>query len=62
MSLALEYEKQDKEYYCVLDDKDARKIAKRLGLNLTGSIGLLIKLKEKGLIENPNEVVDKIRE
>ena len=62
MSLALEYKKQNKEYYCVLDDNDARKIAKRLGLNLIGSIGLLIKLKEKGLIENPNELVNKIRE
>ena len=62
MSLALEYKKQDKECYCVLDDNDARKIAKRLGLNLIGSIGLLIKLKEKGLIENPNELVNKIRE
>lgn len=61
MSLALEYKKQKKEYYCVLDDNEARTIAKKLELNLTGSIGLLLKLKEKGLIENPNEVVNKIR-
>ena len=62
MSLALEYKEQNKEYYCVLDDSDARSIAEKLGLNLTGSIGLLLKLKEKGLIEDPNEVVNKIRE
>lgn len=61
MSLALEYKKQNKEYYCVLDDKDARKIAKRLKLNLTGSIGLLLQLKEKGLIENPSELITKIK-
>lgn len=37
-------------YICVLDDKKARKAAKELGLNITGSIGLLIKLKEMGIL------------
>ena len=62
MSLALEYKEQSKEYYCVLDDKDARRIAFKLGLNVKGSIGLLLLLKEKGLLQNHNEVVEKIRE
>lgn len=62
MSLALKYHEQNKKYFCVLDDKDARKIAQKLCLNVTGSIGLLLILKEKGLLENPMEVADKIRQ
>lgn len=61
MSLALKYEEQGSKYYCVIDDKQARNIAKNLGLNVTGSIGLLLILKEKGLLENPNDVVNKIK-
>lgn len=61
MSLALKYKEQSVDYYCVLDDKDARKIAFKLGLNVKGSIGLLLLLKEKGLLQNPNEVVEKIK-
>lgn len=60
MSLALKYKEKDEECYCVLDDKDARKIAQKLGLNVKGSIGLLLILKEKGLLENPKEVSEKI--
>lgn len=62
MSLGLKYKEQSEDYFCVIDDKDARNVAKKLNLNLKGSIGLLLLLKEKGLLENPNEVVDKIRE
>ena len=62
MSLALEYQEQGHECYCVLDDKYARDVAQKLELNVKGSIGLLVLLKEKGLLKNPNEVADKIRE
>ncbi|WP_295723224.1 DUF3368 domain-containing protein [uncultured Methanobrevibacter sp.] len=62
MSLALKYKEQSLDYYCVLDDKDARKIAFKLGLNVKGSIGLLLILKEKGLIEKPKELIEKIRQ
>lgn len=62
MSLALEYKEQSTDYYCVLDDKYARKIAFKLGLNVKGSIGLLLLLKEKGLLKDPNELIEKIRQ
>lgn len=62
MSLALEYQEQGYECYCVLDDKYARDVAQKLELNVKGSIGLLLLLKEKGVLENPNEVANKIRE
>lgn len=62
MSLGLKYKEQSIGYYCVLDDGDARRIAFKLGLNVKGSIGLLLLLKEKGLIENTDELVEKIRD
>lgn len=62
LSLGLKYKEQCVDYYCVIDDKDARKVAEKLGLNVKGSIGLLLLIKEKGLLQNPNEVANKIRE
>ena len=38
MSLALEYQKQGRECYCVLDDRYARDVAQKLELNVKGSI------------------------
>ena len=36
----------------ILDDKSARKIARNLGLDIIGTIGILIKLKELNYIDN----------
>ncbi|HOW29598.1 MAG TPA: hypothetical protein PK685_02905 [archaeon] len=47
---ALKYNQKKEKYYAILDDKDARKIAKEMGVNLTGTVGLLLKLKEKNCI------------
>jgi len=47
---ALKLQKESKRYYAILDDKNARKVASQLGLNLTGTYGLLKTLKEKGHI------------
>jgi len=47
---ALSLNRQDKRYYAVLDDGRARKVALKLGVNLTGTYGLLKTLKEKGYI------------
>ncbi len=62
MSLALKYKEQSIDCYCVLDDKNARNVAFELNLNVKGSLGLLLLLKEKGLLKNTNELVEKIRE
>ena len=61
LSLGLKYKAQNKKYFCVLDDKKARKVASEMGLHIKGSIGLLHILKRKGLIEKPKEVIEKIR-
>lgn len=49
--------KESGSYYCVIDDLPARKVAKQLNLSLSGSIGLIILLKNKN-----NYSSDKIEE
>lgn len=48
---ALKLKKEKKRYYAILDDKNARKVAVKLGVTLTGTYGLLKTLKEKGHID-----------
>jgi predicted nucleic acid-binding protein len=48
---ALKLNDQKRRYYAVLDDDKARKVAAKLGVNLTGTYGLLKKLKEKGYLD-----------
>ena len=45
----------------ILDDYKARKIAERLGLNLTGTIGVIIKAKLRGVIPSVKPLLDKIK-
>ena len=40
--------KNEEGYCCILDDKQARKSAERIGLKFTGTIGMLQKLVKKG--------------
>ena len=39
------------EHLVVIDDEQARKTAEYLGLHLTGTLGVLIKAKQKGLLD-----------
>ena len=39
-----------KQVYCILDDCEARKIAKELGIKFTGLIGLLLMMKQKDIM------------
>lgn len=48
--------------FVVLDDKDARKMAEFLGLNVIGTLGRLVMAHKKGKIQNMKPVVDKMRE
>ena len=43
---------------CIIDDKLAREYAKHLGLTLTGTLGLLVKAKERGLLESVTSCMD----
>ena len=45
----------------ILDDYKARKIAKQLGLEITGTIGVIVKAKLKGIIPSIKPYLAKIR-
>lgn len=45
----------------LIDDKVGRRAAKKLNIPVTGLVGLLIMAKEKGLIANIEQVLNKIR-
>jgi predicted nucleic acid-binding protein len=46
----------------ILDDNKARKIANQLGLNYTGTIGVIVKAKLKGLIPSIKPIIEKIKQ
>lgn len=45
----------------ILDDYKARKIADQLGLRFTGTIGVIVKAKLKGVIPSIKPLLSKIR-
>ncbi len=45
----------------ILDDYKARKIASRLGINYTGTIGVIIKAKLLGIIPSIKPILEKIK-
>lgn len=45
---------------CIIDDLLARKYAKYLGLNITGTLGILIKAKEKTIIPSVKPLMDEL--
>ena len=44
----------------ILDERRGRKLAKRLGLKVIGTIGLIIRAKEKGIITSGKVVLEKL--
>jgi len=57
IALALE----TNENIIILDDWKARKLADRLGLSVTGTLGVIIKAKNNGIIPSIKPYLDKIR-
>ncbi len=45
----------------LLDDREARLQAKRLGLHVTGTLGILLRAKRLGLIESLKEELNKLK-
>ena len=58
-ALALAIEK--KECLLIIDDNKGRREAKQLDLTFTGTIGILIIAREKGLIKSLSEILEKIK-
>jgi predicted nucleic acid-binding protein len=45
----------------ILDDGKARRYAKNIGLSITGTLGVIIKSHELGLIDDALSVIRKLR-
>jgi predicted nucleic acid-binding protein len=58
ITLALETENP----LLILDDGKARRFALALGINITGTIGLLITAHQNGLLADLNDTIEKLRE
>jgi len=58
MALALEIENS----LLIIDDYKARKLAKNLNINYTGTIGIIILAKQKGIIQSIKPILEKIKE
>ncbi|WP_232841791.1 DUF3368 domain-containing protein [Caldicellulosiruptor acetigenus] len=46
----------------IMDEKKGRSVAKLLGLRLTGSLGILLKAKEVGLVSQIEPLIKKLIE
>lgn len=44
----------------ILDESKGRSVAKRLGLRVTGTLGIIIKAKNEGLIESGKNILEKL--
>jgi len=58
IALALE----NKNTLLILDDYKARKVADKLRLNYTGTLGIILKAKETGIIPDVKTVLEKIQQ
>jgi predicted nucleic acid-binding protein len=56
--LALQYE----NCTVILDDLKARKIALNLGIKITGTLGILVKAKEKGFVKAIKPLLEKLKD
>ena len=57
-SIALAVEKEN--VLILLDDLKARKLAKKLNLKFTGTLGIIHKAKQKGVVKKVKPLIDKL--
>ena len=50
-----------KDVLLLMDDYAGRQAARKLQINVTGLVGLLLLAKEKGLVENVGSLIDELR-
>lgn len=44
----------------IIDERKARRIAKDIGLNVTGTLGILVDAKQRGLVKELKPLLDKL--
>ena len=52
---------EEKSDLIILDDKNARKVADNLGMEIIGTIGILLLAKKKNMIKSLKEEIDKLK-
>jgi predicted nucleic acid-binding protein len=52
---------ENKADLCLLDDKDARFFAKQHRIPITGTLGILVQAKKKGLIQSVKPLMDELK-
>lgn len=58
----IEYAYTSKEHYIlVMDDKAARRAAKQMGIKTVGTIGILLKAKQNGSVDNITKILIEMR-
>ncbi len=45
----------------ILDDQKARRVAEKLGLNITGTLGVIVKAKKEGIVGSVKDVLTKLK-
>ena len=58
-TIALAFETDD--IVIILDDLKARKLAQKLNLKITGTIGVLVKARKRNIITSTQEVLNRLR-
>ena len=61
-AINLAYSYHDNSVLLLMDDRAGREAAKKLGLPVTGLVGLLILLKEKKLIQDVGSLIEELRQ
>ena len=60
-AIALALDQKETECLLILDDLKARKFAKKSGLNILGTIGVISKAEKEGKIERGMTIIEKIQ-
>ena len=60
-SAVLTFALKNSEYWAVIDDREARRCAVALGCRHTGTVGIIVLAKKRGIIKSVREALMKLR-